>query len=91
MFALLANQRTHPSVDSSKLPSWAKKVIERAHQPPLINFDKIFENEPHEPESHELDKLGKVTQKVVKTELKRLKAHVESANDLDEEGLAELA
>ena len=92
MLALLQNMSTSTSTANSKLPAWVKKVVERAHNPPQLDFENTYQNEEFMqiPKGQELDKTGLVSQKLAKIELTRLRAKVEAAETLDDDQLAKL-
>ena len=90
MLALLQDMSTSPQSGNSKLPPWVKKVVERAHFPPRLDFLNTYHSEEFMqiPKAIELDKTGKLAQKLAKIELTRLRVSVEEAETLTDDQLA---
>lgn len=44
IYALHAGLCEQPFFDKSNFPAWAKKVIERANNPPAVDFSKTYES-----------------------------------------------
>ena len=88
ILAVMAGQRSHRSIDQTKLEPWARKIIQRLNVPPAVDLSKTYASiaELKKP-LVEMSKKETATLKFVKVELKRLTQSMQSSHAMDQDQL----